>query len=188
MGSPILRGLIYQFLTSHNYSCQLTQLKVKVMLWPTLSWPMCLRVKPTSGAQDQIFITVRHLRVISVGRPLTWEDGSVVYNCCWSSPAQSFSGSSPLGLATIFYCLRFETPPTWRARLLYLYPPEQGDQSQSHIATDGQSISKSLRRAPSGDHDQIFITLWQLRSCFCGAPSLTRGRVCLLYMLLGLAR
>jgi hypothetical protein len=31
-------------------------------------------------------------------------------------------------------------------------------QSQSHIATDGQSISKSWCRAPSGDHDQIFIT------------------------------
>jgi hypothetical protein len=38
-----------------------------------------------------------------------------------------------------------------------------------------------------GAHDQIFITLWQLRSCFCGAPSLTRGRVCLLFMLLALA-
>jgi hypothetical protein len=39
-------------------------------------------------------------------------------------------------------------------------------------------------RTPSGAYDQIFITVWQLRSCFCGAPSLTRGRVCLLYMLL----
>jgi hypothetical protein len=47
-------------------------------------------------------------------------------------------------------------------------------QSQSHIATDGQSISKSQCRAPCGAHDQIFITLWQLRSCFCGAPSLWR--------------
>jgi hypothetical protein len=36
-------------------------------------------------------------------------------------------------------------------------------------------------------NDQILITVWQLRSCFCGAPSLTRGRVCLLYMLLALA-
>jgi hypothetical protein len=60
-------------------------------------------------------------------------------------------------------------------------------QSQSHIATVGQSISKSWCRAPSGAHDQIFITLWQLRSWFCEAPSLTRGRVCLLYMLLALA-
>jgi hypothetical protein len=36
-------------------------------------------------------------------------------------------------------------------------------------------------------HDKIFITLRQLRSCFYGAPPLTRGRVCLLYMLLVLA-
>jgi hypothetical protein len=39
------------------------------------------------------------------------EDGSVVYNCCWSSPAHSFSGLTPVGLVTIFYCLRFETSP-----------------------------------------------------------------------------
>jgi hypothetical protein len=37
------------------------------------------------------------------------EDGSVVYNCCWPSPKQSFSGPSPMGLVTIFYCLRIET-------------------------------------------------------------------------------
>jgi hypothetical protein len=60
-------------------------------------------------------------------------------------------------------------------------------QSQSHIATDGQSISESWCRNPSGAHDQIFITVWQLRSCFCGASSLTRGRVCLLYTLMALA-
>jgi hypothetical protein len=60
-------------------------------------------------------------------------------------------------------------------------------QSQSHIATDGQLVSKSWCRAPSGPHDQIFITVWLLRSCFCGAPSLTGEQVCLLYMLLALA-
>jgi hypothetical protein len=47
----------------------------------------------------------------------------VVYNCCWPSPVQSFLGPSPAGLMTTFYCLRFETPPTWRARSLYIYPP-----------------------------------------------------------------
>jgi hypothetical protein len=26
----------------------------------------------------------------------------------------------------LFYCLRFETPPTWRTRSLYLYPPGTG--------------------------------------------------------------
>jgi hypothetical protein len=55
-------------------------------------------------------------------------------------------------------------------------------QSQSHIAIDGQSNSKPWCWAPD-----IFITLWQLLSCFCGVPSLTRGQVCLLYMLLALA-
>jgi hypothetical protein len=44
-----------------------------------------------------------------VGCPLWREDGSVFCICCWSLPAQSFSGPSPLGLATVFYCLRFET-------------------------------------------------------------------------------
>jgi hypothetical protein len=71
----------------------------------------------------------------------------------------------------------------------YSNPPLHGRdsaQSQSHITTDVNSISKSWCLAPSGAHDQIFITLWQLLSCFCGAPSLTRGRVCLFYMLLAL--
>jgi hypothetical protein len=49
-------------------------------------------------------------------------------------------------------------------------------QSQSHVATEGQSVRKSWSRAPSGAHDKIFITVWHLRSCFCEAPFLTRGR------------
>jgi hypothetical protein len=55
----------------------------------------------------QIFIIVWQLRVCYLGRPLWREDGSVVYNSCWLSPAQSFSGPSPVGLVDIFYCLRF---------------------------------------------------------------------------------
>jgi hypothetical protein len=46
---------------------------------------------------------------VDFGRPLWREAGSVFYNCCWPSPAQSFSGPSPLGLVAILYCLRFET-------------------------------------------------------------------------------
>jgi hypothetical protein len=33
-------------------------------------------------------------------------------------------------------------------------------------------------------YDQIFITVWQLRVCWFGAPSLTRGRLCRLQLLL----
>jgi hypothetical protein len=39
---------------------------------------------------------------------------------------------------------------------------------------------------PSGAYDQIFIIVWQLRDCWFGAPSLTRGRVCRLQLLLAI--
>jgi hypothetical protein len=52
---------------------------------------------------------------------LWWEDRSVVYNCFWPSPAQPSLVPSPAGFMTTFYCLRFETSPTWRPRSLYLY-------------------------------------------------------------------
>jgi hypothetical protein len=55
---------------------------------------------------------------VDLGRFLWRQDGYVVYNCCWPSPAQSFSGPSPVGLATIFYCLRFETSLDWRPLLI----------------------------------------------------------------------
>jgi hypothetical protein len=40
---------------------------------------------------------------------------------------------------------------------------------------------------PSGAYDQIFIIVWQLRVCWFGAPSLTRGQVWHLQLLLVLA-
>jgi hypothetical protein len=62
-----------------------------------------------------------------VGRSLSREDGSVVCNCYWTSPAQSFSGQSPLGLATTFYCLSsrlpFLSPPTTRRVTVEVFDP-----------------------------------------------------------------
>jgi hypothetical protein len=40
---------------------------------------------------------------------------------------------------------------------------------------------------PSGAYDQNFITVRQLRVCWCGALSLTRGLVCRLHLMLALA-
>jgi hypothetical protein len=40
---------------------------------------------------------------------------------------------------------------------------------------------------PSGAYDQIFITVRQMRVCWCGTLSLTRGRVCRLQLLMVLA-
>jgi hypothetical protein len=89
----------------------------------------------------------------------------------------------------------FSSPPTTRRVTVEVFGPASTretalgqSESQSHIATDGQPVSKSWCRAPYGAHDQILITVWQLRSCFCVVPSMTRGRVCHSYMLLTLAR
>jgi hypothetical protein len=85
-------------------------LRLSLMLRPTVSRPVCFGIKHPSWAYDQIFITVRQLRVCWYGAFSLWrEDGPVVYNCWWSSQAQSFLGPSPVVLVTIFYCLRFET-------------------------------------------------------------------------------
>jgi hypothetical protein len=52
-----------------------------------------------------------------------------------------------------------------------------------------QSVSRPVCleiKHPSGSYNQIFITVRQLRVCWCGALSLTRGWVCHLQFLLAL--
>jgi hypothetical protein len=109
---------------------------------PTINWTgwvWILRYDRRSAGQS-VLEQSTHLRLttrswllsdicgfVDLGRPLLREDGSVVYNCCWSSPAQSFSGPSPVGLVAIFYCLRFKTsfssPPTTRRVTVEVFDP-----------------------------------------------------------------
>jgi hypothetical protein len=61
--------------------------------------------------------------------------------------------------------------------------PATGSRSLSYFMTDGQSVSMSWYRAPLWDLWPDItscrnVAVWNLRSCFCGAPSLTRGWVC----------
>jgi hypothetical protein len=48
--------------------------------------------------------------------------------------------------------------------------------ASSESGCDRRSVGQSV--FPSGAHDQILITVWQLLFCRCRAPPLTRGRVC----------
>jgi hypothetical protein len=60
-------------------------------------------------------------------------------------------------------------------------------ESVSYVTTDGQSASLSWNKAPNWGLRSDFITVWQLWVYWCGALSLTRGRVCHLQLLLALA-
>jgi hypothetical protein len=53
--------------------------------------------------------------------------------------------------------------------------------------TNGQLASLSWCQAAIGAQDQVLVTVRQLRASSCGAPSLTRGQVCHLQLLLVLA-
>jgi hypothetical protein len=71
----------------------------------SLSWTKA----PIWGLTTRSLLLSDSCGFVDLGRPLWREGGSVVCNCYWSSPAQSFSGPIPVGLVAMFYCLRFET-------------------------------------------------------------------------------
>jgi hypothetical protein len=66
------------------------------------------------------------------------------------------------------------------------YPSQHMSLSLMLPPTVSRPVSLGVKH-PSGAYDQISITCVTVRSCSCGVPSLTRGRVCLLYVLLPLA-
>jgi hypothetical protein len=51
---------------------------------------------------------------------------------------------------TVFYCLRFETPPTWKAKSPYLYPPGTGWPSYTSRPWVPFSSPFTTRRATVG--------------------------------------
>jgi hypothetical protein len=93
------------------------------MLRLTLSRPICPSIKHPSGHKTRFSLLSDSWRFVDVERPLWREDVSVVYNCCWSSPAQSFSGPSPAGL--IVSDSRLHEPGGSGPRI-YI-PQEEGD-------------------------------------------------------------
>jgi hypothetical protein len=111
--------------------------------------------------KTRIFFSV----TVLIKHPLWRENWSVIYNCCWPSPAHLFSGPSPVGLATIVYSLRFRlsflSPPTTVRAMVEVFDPASTREhsqieSESYVTTDGQSASLSWCQAP----------IWALRLDF----------------------
>jgi hypothetical protein len=84
------------------------------MLRPTVSRPVCLGIKHPSGAYDQIFFRSEYRIRLTVTVFIPWDalsdERTGLSFVCVAGPCQcSLSRPSPFGLATVFYCLRFET-------------------------------------------------------------------------------
>jgi hypothetical protein len=93
------------------------QVKVKVVLWLTVSRPICLGDKPPSGAQAQIFISQTVVGLLMWGALSDKRTGLLITTA---------AGPCQCSHSRVFYCLRFETPVTKRASSLHLYPPGTG--------------------------------------------------------------
>jgi hypothetical protein len=97
------------------------------MLRPTVSRPVSLGMKHPSGAYDKIFITVGQLRVCWCGALSLTRERVCRLQFLLAPPAQSFSGPSPVGVATIFYTLRLDTsflsPSTTRRATVEVFDP-----------------------------------------------------------------
>jgi hypothetical protein len=77
------------------------RVRVRVTLRLAVYRQSVLATSPLRLMTRNIFFSNWTLAVIVLmWHPLWWEDWSVVYNCCWPSPVQSLSGSTPAELVT----------------------------------------------------------------------------------------
>jgi hypothetical protein len=122
--------------------------RVRVTLRLTVNQSVCLGVEPTLWTFEQILLPFQ-------------EFGSGI--CC------------PISVGR----------PLWREAGSVLCKPQSshmsvGEVRWGYFTTDGQSVSMSWYRAPLWDLRPDITScrnfaVWNLRSCFCGVPSLTRG-------------
>jgi hypothetical protein len=175
---------------------QLTKLNLSLMLWPTVSWPVCLGIKHPSGVYDQIFITVKQLRVCWCGTLSLTRERICHLQLLLALAITVIFGSKSCATHYIllsqirdlaFHRLIQVAGLLWKYSIL----PPHGILTKLELSlmlwpTVSRPVWLGIKH-PLGAYDQNFITVRQLRVSWCGALSLTRGRVCWLQLLLALA-
>jgi hypothetical protein len=104
--------------------------KVEVMLRPTVTRPVFLDTKPPSGAQDQIFITSRQLRLCWWGAHLSDERTGLSFTNAASPRQHSHSRVLVIRDSWPYFTVSdSRLPPNLKARSSSLYPPGTGRHS-----------------------------------------------------------
>jgi hypothetical protein len=119
---------VYSLLFLLSYT---SNVEVEVKLRPTVSRPVCLGMKHPSATRDQFIfpleISLDSCAFVILWRPLWREDGFVINCKTVSGPYQSSHSWVEVSQNLWpYFTVSSETPPTWKARFLYLYPPVRG--------------------------------------------------------------
>jgi hypothetical protein len=143
-----------------------------------------LGVEPHLRLMTKYLLLFVSYGLVFVGRPLWREDGSGFCIRCWSSPAQFFSGPSPLVLATTFYSLRFETSLSVSS-----YDSQghgEGIRPRLHTGESTYWIDSHIffitpQRGSHRKHHSSIVTRFRFRGNVYTKPLLKNGRLLFVY-------